>query len=240
MIDGYDINFNHFVIAELEAEREHRVTLNAVVDGKEGEFIYYFSTLSGINIDFAITPLIGSTSVLYTFDITREAGDTNQLTYIWRYFGADGALRILGETTEDNYQNYIPQSGDGADNILGIQLEVRNRQRDTKRIYESQISISKGSWSASALNLEMTNDQTRMVLSALSQETQLTLDTVNTFISNADAQIGLIDLSTEDGIDQYSEIVKSKINVIKNNLQISDDLGLDIVDSIKDNLVRID
>lgn len=158
LIDGYEINFNHFVITELESEREHRIKLNATVGGKVGEFIYYFSTLSGINIDFAITPLTGTTSDLYTFDIDRPAGDTEQLQFIWRYIRADGTPRILGRTFEDNYQNFIPQAGDMEGNVLGIQLEVRNIQRDTKRIYESEIVNTKASWTAATLKNQLTTD----------------------------------------------------------------------------------
>lgn len=75
VIDGYSVNLNHLVINSLEPEREHRVTLKAQVEGKYGEFVYYFSTLSGINIDFDVTPLVGTTKDMYTFSVDREAGD---------------------------------------------------------------------------------------------------------------------------------------------------------------------
>ena len=38
-------------------------------------------------------------------------------------------------------------------------------------------------------------------------------------------------------MEEYTEIVYSKVGIIINNIQLSDELGLDIIDGIRDDLL---
>lgn len=72
-MDNFNIKQNVLKIKKARAEREHRVICDVVINSISGRFIYEFSTLSGITIDFSITPLKGDTTTFYSFNINRLA-----------------------------------------------------------------------------------------------------------------------------------------------------------------------
>lgn len=63
----YEATQNEFKLNDMRDELLHRLICDAVVSGRSARFIYEWTTISGIDIEFSITPLEGDTTTLYDF-----------------------------------------------------------------------------------------------------------------------------------------------------------------------------
>ena len=102
VVSGFKIKENVLIVEKARAERLHRLIVDVVIGGVKGRFIREFSTLSGINVDFSITPLSGDTSVVYSFNVNRLTNTLAQFEYVWEYQTGD-KRGVIGQTVEDNY-----------------------------------------------------------------------------------------------------------------------------------------
>ena len=153
---NYKKEVNKFIIEELQPEREHRVILDCTFKGKTGRFVYEFSTKSGIAIEFAVTPLNGSSSLTYTFQVNKLSSFLNLYEYEWYMSTADD-FKLIGATTQDLYQNFIGLFGTAAENnIVEIILIVTNVQNGAKREYTQKVINVKGAWVLTDLDKVLT------------------------------------------------------------------------------------
>jgi hypothetical protein len=118
---GYESSQNTFAILKVQAEREHRVTLNVVIGGVKGRFIKLFSTKADINVDFSVTPLTGDTNNKLNFKVVRQDTTTEQLKFVWK-LEVDAEEEVIGETVQDNYTNTLTRGGSGEENTAKVIL----------------------------------------------------------------------------------------------------------------------
>ena len=83
------------IVSAVPNEKSLRVVLLATVGGIKGRFETYLSTISGIDISHAISPLNGDTATMYTMEIANNISGQH-LKYSWDMILADGrAVNLL-------------------------------------------------------------------------------------------------------------------------------------------------